>query len=113
MGPIQPLEAFNATKIELQVLPRMLYTIDVEACINFTSNGLSGCEQAPKWRVRRCHQKYKKSFFPLDCPTKRFRSSQKNRAKKISVHAYSGDVIQCLNVVSRIIGSRGKGEKVF
>jgi hypothetical protein len=82
MGPIQPLEAFNATKIELQVLPRMLYTIDVEECINFTSNGLSGCEQAPKWRVRRCSQKYKKTIFPLDCPTILFGLLRKIELKK-------------------------------
>eukprot|EP00978_Attheya_sp_CCMP212_P007914 scaffold18382_cov57-Attheya_sp.AAC.2 len=41
----------NATKITLEVVPRLFYTIGVEDCFNFTSNGLSGCQQAPKWKV--------------------------------------------------------------
>eukprot|EP00978_Attheya_sp_CCMP212_P027777 scaffold93923_cov54-Attheya_sp.AAC.2 len=39
---LQPPEALNATQITL---------IGVEDRFNFTSNGLSGCQQAPKWKV--------------------------------------------------------------
>jgi hypothetical protein len=93
MAPIQPPEAFNATKIELHVLNRMLYTIDVVACITFTSNGISGVRTSSEMESASMPSKVQKTFFHSTGPTKRFRSSQKNRAKKISVHAYSGDVI--------------------
>jgi hypothetical protein len=63
MGPIQPPEAFNATKIELQVLNRMLFTIDVEACINFTFNGISGVRTSSEMEGASMPSKVQKTFF--------------------------------------------------